>query len=175
MRMLNAHVELTRLHVSDIEQVREWRNAPHISKHMLSKTYITEEMQKNWFDSLDDDTNFYFVIHVQGKKVGVVSIKDINFQLQTAEPGIFIAETQHSLPQTPFGAALLLNDFAFNTLKLKKLVMRMLDNNKKAMRFNRTLGYVAKKTVSAEQYTLYELTADRYNQKKQQIEKLLAS
>jgi hypothetical protein len=44
-------VELHRLQEEDLELVRSWRNEAYISNQMIYRAFISEEMQRNWFQT----------------------------------------------------------------------------------------------------------------------------
>lgn len=67
-------VRLVRLTEGKIDLVRRWRNDPKIAQYMDFREYITEEMQKAWFKRIDNEYNFYFIIQVSEKKIGLVDI-----------------------------------------------------------------------------------------------------
>ena len=78
---------LKRLEFEDIELVRRWRNHPKIRKRMSFKKHISKEMQKAWFDSINNKYNYYFLIEYQGRYIGVIDNKKINEEDFTAEGG----------------------------------------------------------------------------------------
>jgi len=71
---------IERLKEKDIELVREWRNSDKIRKNMLYQEIITPEQQLKWFHSINNFNNFYFIVEYKNRKVGLVNIKDINWE-----------------------------------------------------------------------------------------------
>lgn len=134
-------VTLRRLTEDKIELVRRWRNDPKIQQYMSFKDYITPEMQKNWFKKIDNDNNFYFIIEYEGKEVGLINIKDVDYEKRTGEPGIFIYEDECLNLDVGVRASLCQNDFAWNTLNLESMHGHVLKNNKRAQQLNRFFGY----------------------------------
>ncbi|MDP4280659.1 MAG: hypothetical protein Q8867_00775, partial [Bacteroidota bacterium] len=80
---------------SDIELVRQWRNAPHIKANMEFRENITPEMQKKWFDSINNIHNFYFIIEYKNEKIGLTNGKNLDFENLTGEAGIFIYDKKY--------------------------------------------------------------------------------
>jgi hypothetical protein len=39
---------------------------------------ITPEMQEIWFDSTDQDINFFYIVELKNKKIGMVNLKNID-------------------------------------------------------------------------------------------------
>jgi hypothetical protein len=61
--ILNKYgVTLELLSADKIEKVRNWRNDPKISDHMDFRGFITNEMQIAWYNTLDKNTNYYFIL-----------------------------------------------------------------------------------------------------------------
>ena len=83
-------VTLRRLTHDKIEKLRQWRNDPKIQQYMNYREYITSEMQERWFQTINNDNNLYFIIEYEGKEVGIINIKDIDYENKRGERGIFI-------------------------------------------------------------------------------------
>ena len=138
---LNAYgVTLKRLTKDKIELVRHWRNDPKIAKHMNFREYITPEMQVKWFDCIDNRFNYYFLIVYKGLDVGLVNVKDINYDFMEGESGIFIFEDSFLNTDLSIRASLCKNDYFFLDFNLIKMTGHVLSDNKRAIRFNRAFG-----------------------------------
>ena len=77
MEFEKYNVKLERLKEESIESLRIWRNSDYVRSQMLYNEYITPEMQKKWFDKLDKEKNFYFILYINVEPVGVMQIKNI--------------------------------------------------------------------------------------------------
>ena len=126
-------VKLRRLTHDKIEMLRQWRNDPKIQQHMFYREYITPEMQERWFAKLDKKCNFYFIIEYEGKEVGCVNIKDINWETKTGEPGTFIYDDDCLNGDVSTRANFLFGDFLWHELKLEALLIETIRSNKRAM------------------------------------------
>ena len=62
-------IRLRQVQESDIEQVRKWRNAPHVREAMEFRDKITPEMQAIWWQGLDPTCNFYYLIEQEGHAI----------------------------------------------------------------------------------------------------------
>ena len=91
---------LKRLTEDKIELVRHWRNHPKIQQYMEYKEYITEAMQRDWFNHINNDSNYYFVIQYKEKEIGLINIKDIDFTRWDSGTGVpsMTASTLYNLP-----------------------------------------------------------------------------
>ncbi len=68
MKLTKYGITLNRLREDDIELLRQWRNSPQINQFMEYRGNITPEMQRDWFRSVDNFDNFYFIIEYQGEE-----------------------------------------------------------------------------------------------------------
>ena len=151
----NYGVRLKRLTHDKIELLRQWRNDPKIQQYMFYREYITPEMQESWFANLDKKCNFYFIIEYEDKEIGCVNIKDIDWEKKTGEPGIFIYDEDYLNSDLSFRASLALSDFGFYTLGLDIFIGHVLIDNKRAVRFNKALGY-KKQSVDERVWSLFK-------------------
>ena len=134
-------VTLCRLTEDKIELVRNWRNDPKISKYMEFRDHITVEMQQKWFKKIDNNCNYYFIIEVNGVEIGLVNIRDINYQEREGEGGIFIYDDSYLNSMVSFQTALAINDFCFEELGLKRIIAHIMSDNKRAIDYNKHQGY----------------------------------
>jgi UDP-4-amino-4,6-dideoxy-N-acetyl-beta-L-altrosamine N-acetyltransferase len=135
-------VTLRRLTREDLELVRGWRNDPAVSQFMLFRDRITPDMQERWFESIDNDANFYFVIEHRGRKVGLSNIKDVDWHARRGEGGIFVVPEELRTSLLPYQASLVASDYVFFVLELELVTATYTKENRRAMRFNRGLGHV---------------------------------
>jgi RimJ/RimL family protein N-acetyltransferase len=103
---------------------------------------INPEQQLQWFNNLDKKCNLYFIIVHRENEIGLINLKDIDWQKKEAEAGIFIGEEDYLNTITPVLATIALMDFSFHILKLKNLKAKINKHNAEAMRFNQSIGYV---------------------------------
>ena len=109
---------------------------------MLSQTYISEEMQKQWFANvLQQDSAIYWVVWFKETPIGVTSLNAIDLNTGTAEPGMYIYPQEYRNNIVPFCVAFALNDFAFNELGLTCLIGKIFEDNSASLRFHEKTGY----------------------------------
>lgn len=155
---------------TDIELVRQWRNSPEVNQFMFFRDHITPEMQKSWFERINNQMNYYFIIERKHEKIGLANLKGIDYATKKAETGIFIGEEKHRMDLAGVQATAALLDFGFEELKLASLHAHIVPDNIAAISFNKALGF---KLKSTEEH-LYELTKEDYDIKKIKIQKVLA-
>lgn len=134
-------VTLRRLTHDKIEMLRQWRNDPKIQQYMVYREYITPEMQEVWFQKINNDHNFYFIIEYEGREVGMINIKDVDYEKKTGEPGIFIYDERLWDSDVGIRTSLCFGEFLWNTLSLDSTYVHVVASNKRAVQFNQFLDY----------------------------------
>jgi RimJ/RimL family protein N-acetyltransferase len=151
---------LRRLRHEHMELVREKRNSESIRKHMFFQEHITPEMQEKWLQSITTIHHYYFLIEVEGKPVGVVNGKNVDFDKRTSEGGIFIWEEEHRSSFVPVVASVIMAEITFQLFHLKHTTAEVRSDNKAAIQFNAKLGYELIHEEGTKQ--IYRLTKDRF-------------
>ena len=172
MEISNYGVTLRRLTEDKIEMIRNWRNDPKIRQFMEYKEYITPEMQKKWFDKINNDSNYFFLIVVDNKEIGLINIRDIDYNLMQGEAGIYIYDDEFYNSTISFQSAFVLYDFCFDTLKLKKVIAHILNDNKRAIKYNKLIGYIRSENQDDQINQLYTLKSEDYLVSKQSFVQL---
>lgn len=134
-------VTLRRLTHDKIEMLRQWRNDPKIQQYMIYREYITPEMQEKWFEKINNDNNFYFIIEYEGREVGMINIKDVDYEKKTGEPGMFLYDDNLWNSDVGMRASFCFGDFVWDTLGLESLYIHVVASNKRALHYNLLLGY----------------------------------
>jgi RimJ/RimL family protein N-acetyltransferase len=164
---------LEHLTFDKIELVRNWRNDSKIFQYMDFKEYISPEMQLNWFNKINNKNNYYFITIFNNENIGLVNIKDIDYTKKCGEPGIFIYEDKYLNTGVGIRMALCNIDFAFECLKLEYLSGHIMSNNKRAIHFNKALGFLIDEDQNDKVKQRYILTRQRYLEYKVKLIKLL--
>lgn len=152
-----------------IEMVRQWRNDPKIQQYMEYREEITPEMQEKWFQKISTSgRDFYFIIEVEGKEIGLINVKDVDFNKKEGEPGIFIWDDIYIETDVPMRASFCFLYFVWEILKLEKLIAHVLSDNPRAIRMNKGLGYSIcddQDCIYNQKYTLFRESFYRKNEK----------
>ena len=156
----NYGVRLVRLTEEKIEMVRNWRNDPEISQYMLYREYITPEMQSTWFGKINNDRNFYYIIEYKGREVGLINVKDIDYNQKVGEGGIFIYDMQLQNTDLAYRCHILLFDYMFIEIGLKGILSEIQPENERAIRFATFLG--SEMTQETSECVLFMLTKEKY-------------
>jgi RimJ/RimL family protein N-acetyltransferase len=164
-------VLLTPLSSDDIELVRYWRNSDKIKQYARNKDNITASEQKIWFDNLDKDKNLYFVISVDDTKIGLIWA---NYQSDDeVETGFYIYEDKYLNSIYSYKIVTTLHNYLFYKLNIKTIYCDILDSNKRAIRFNLSLGFT-KIADGNEDDSRYILSRDSFEKSLSKIKKVIS-
>ncbi|MCB5266551.1 MAG: GNAT family N-acetyltransferase [Candidatus Cloacimonetes bacterium] len=168
MNLKDFDIELTPLTHQDIETVRTWRNSDTIKRYALDQEHIKQEQQERWFATLATKEDEYFLIHAKNKPVGLIWY---NKQNEVYESGFYLYDTDIQNSLMPYKIVSIFHHYLFETKGFKKIQCKILHDNKRAVRFNLSLGF--KEVMRFERYTTYILTYDAYKKADATITKLL--
>ena len=147
MRITRYGITLERLQPAHAEMVRNWRNDPKIQQFMFYKGEITATMQKEWFASIDNEQNFFFVIIYKQAPVGLINISSIDWENKTAYTGLFIYEEKFWGSDVPVMASLAMLDVFFILFDIQSAYAKVKGNNMVAHNYNSSLGFSRTKKI----------------------------
>lgn len=165
-------VKYTRVREEHIELIRYWRNQPFIRDTMQFREYITPEMQKAWFDKINNKYNYYFIIEVEGKKIGLINCKDTEPNTRIAEGGIFLWNKEYWGTPIPGFAALTMLQCVFEIFRSGDAsVVTVSKNNSRALAFNKRLGYEVNGETPDGEFLKLILTREMYDKTTSRLKK----
>jgi UDP-4-amino-4,6-dideoxy-N-acetyl-beta-L-altrosamine N-acetyltransferase len=167
-------IRLTRLTETDLELVRKWRNDEEIKKFMNFREYITLEMQQKWYESINNQDNFYYVIEYLGDKIGIVNDKNIDWKEKSAEGGLFIWDKRYINSVIPLKISMLMLELAYTLLGWNNTIVKVRKDNPRALKYNETLGYVICEEESEEDNYLLKLERSRFYEIFPKINRLIS-
>lgn len=129
------------LAVADLELARSWRNAPHVRAHMAFQEEITVEMHQRWWEGLHPDNQRYWIFSREKKEMGMVHLKDIDWQRKVAEAGVWTADPSLNGSPWPVMAVLAMMAHAFEDMGLLALEAKVRGDHAPILAFNQALGY----------------------------------
>ncbi|MBF0361450.1 MAG: hypothetical protein HQK49_10575 [Oligoflexia bacterium] len=153
-------VILNRVKLCDIELIRRWRNDPDISKDLIYRKYISSEQQIKWFSTITNKNNFFYTINFLKRCLGIVYIKDIDYELSHGTFGLITISDCAPESLVVLRSTFCLLDFCFNQLILEKISMKILARNYKikhiCVRYKLQLVEICNQDEEMiETYTLY--------------------
>jgi len=166
-------VVLRRLQLKDIELVREKRNQDSVRNYMFYKEKISESEQLEWFQSINNIDNYYFVIEVEGNKVGLINGKNIDYEKRTSEGGIFIWDENYRDVQVSAIASVIMAEFTFMIFNFNKTFAEVLATNLGQIKYNEFMGYKLEKRENDK--LTYTLSKESYLQKRRRLIKAVES
>lgn len=170
MEISNYDVSLELLTEDKIEMVRQWRNDPKIQQYMEYRDEITPEMQAKWFKKLNNGKdNFYFIIKYKEEEIGLINVKDVDYEKKSGESGVFIYEDKYLNTDISYRAHLVMFDYMFDVVGLQTIYSHMLKSNKRAQRFGIFLGAHLIPGQENVENQLYVKTRDDYFNNKNRI------
>jgi RimJ/RimL family protein N-acetyltransferase len=155
-------ISLERVQKDHIEMIRHWRNDPKIRDHMFYKGEITPEMQREWFASICNEQNFYFLVCHRDRPVGLISISSIDYEHRKAFAGLFIYDDDFMGTDIPVRASLCLLDFFFAYTNIETVFAKVRDSNTVADGYNTSLGFERIKKIELGQGYEYGLEKENY-------------
>ncbi|WP_323756863.1 UDP-4-amino-4,6-dideoxy-N-acetyl-beta-L-altrosamine N-acetyltransferase [Roseivirga sp.] len=134
-------IELIKLSLDDIEQVRVWRNSPNVASYMYNEREISPSDQRNWFNSINEEKSRYWLISYDEKKIGLASVTGIDHTLQSCYWAFYLGES--SVRGAGIGAKVEYNvlEYVFNELKLNKLRCEVFVDNDKVIKMHEKFGF----------------------------------
>lgn len=170
MILSKGNLRFIKLREEDIERVRQWRNSPTIAQFMEFRQHITPQQQKEWFRSVNNASNLYFIIEYEYQKVGLINGKDIDWDRKSMEVGIFLWDD--NLYNTPLPA---LASLVFSELGVRygnlSATAHILRTNHRAIRYNLELGFELCEGQEEIENQKYILTKESYLKKARRIRK----
>lgn len=153
----------TRVCEEDLEVLRYWRNQEFIRNTMQFKEYITPQMQKAWFQKINNKYNYYFIIEHNNKKIGLINCKDTIPDTKIAEGGIFIWDKAYWGTMIPAFSSLTMLQAIFEHFQSgEESIVTVARNNKVALDFNAMLGYEINQAASNSEYLKLHLSKEKY-------------
>ena len=129
---------------ADTDKIVRWRNAPSVMEHFIYRTPLTVEDHLNWFRNrvqTGEVAQFMIVDEEAGEEVGSVYLRDIDLQNRKCEYGIFIGEDSCRGKGIGSVAARLALGYAFETLGLNRVFLRVFAENLRAQQSYENAGF----------------------------------
>lgn len=128
---------------TDLELCLRWINDPEVNQYLLIHFPLTEKKEEEWFDKVANNPN-EIVLGIEtldGKLIGTMGLHNINVKDRTAVSGTLIGEKEYWSKGFGTDAKMILLDYAFNTLNLRKINSSVYAFNKRSLKYNLKCGY----------------------------------
>lgn len=137
--------------------VLTWRNNDNIRKWMYDSEIIEQKNHLKFIENLKTvQEKQYFLVFQDKRRIGVIYFVDIDTENGYSEFGLY------ANPELGGVGSILMNticEYGFNTLRLKRLVAEVFDNNLKAINLYSKFGFkfFDKKNVNEQEIICMEL------------------
>ena len=142
---MTHNVSIRPITEADTDKIVKWRNAPSVMEHFIYRTALTREGHLGWFRNrvqTGEVAQFIIVDEEAGEDVGSVYLRDIDTENKKCEYGIFIGEDSCRGKGIGSAAAKLALDYAFDTLGLNRVFLRVFADNTRAIKSYENAGFV---------------------------------
>lgn len=132
---------------SDITRSVMWRNDAATRDAVLGYRFpVTEKMEEDWYDRLLADqagrrATFAVEDTSDGAHVGFVHLSEIDWPCRSAHFGIVVGDTTRRNRGIGAEATELALVYAFETLNLERIELRVVDDNARARHLYQRLGF----------------------------------
>ncbi len=140
----------------DIPFITVWINDPEITQFLKASYPIRPEDEKKWHDGLSDrskkDVIFAIVLEATDELIGIMALHKIDHHHGTSTTGSFIG--RKDLWSKGYGteAKMLVLEYAFNTLGLRKICSSVYDFNQRSARCLEKCGYIREGHLKASKW-----------------------
>jgi UDP-4-amino-4,6-dideoxy-N-acetyl-beta-L-altrosamine N-acetyltransferase len=153
-------MQLSPLTSNHLAQVLTWRNDESVRQNMLNTSIIKAQEHQAWLKRIcGSETEFHFIISYKNSDIGVANIKLSG--KNAGEAGLYLCDEEVKGSAYAFLPSLMLLEFGFEHLGLKKIDATVLPHNKAALRFNLNQGYKIIEETS--EHIKMQVSADNFN------------
>lgn len=130
----------------DIPHLLRWINDEEVTRYLAAYLPMLEKDEEQWFEDLAKRkrTDLVFaIVTIDGDKIiGNMGIHQISWKDRTAITGALIGEKEYWSKGYGTEAKMLLLNYAFNTLNLRKICSSVLAFNKRSYAYQVKCGYI---------------------------------
>ncbi len=141
--------------MEDIPLITVWINDQDVTQFLMASIPLTPEAEETWRKNLqakEDQVIFAIVLKKTDEIIGIMGLHHINHKHGTATTGSFIG--RKDLWSKGYGteAKMIVLEYAFNTLNLRKISSSVADFNPRSKRCLEKCGYKVEGTQKAEYF-----------------------
>lgn len=127
----------------DVPLLIKWINDPDVRKYLSAYMPMMEADEDEWFENLHKRKpgDIILTIVVDGKAIGTMGIHKIDTRNRTAETGALIGEKEYWGKGYGSEAKMLLLNYAFNTLNLRRIGSSLFEFNERSYKYSLKCGY----------------------------------
>lgn len=140
----DGRIYLRMMNIADTDKIIAWRNTPRVRDNFIYRKPFTRESHLSWIRTQIDPgyvVQFMICETVSNRAVGSVYFRDIDREKGRAEYGIFIGEEDALGKGYAAEAAKMALSYAFESLALKLVFLRVFADNTSARRSYEKAGF----------------------------------
>jgi len=145
-------ITLRAIEKEDLRMLKRWRNSPEVMPWCRQYRPLSDTNMLNWYESLTKDneynlTNDFLIMEYNGTPIGVGGYTRIDWRNRKAEVSFYVGEDTKRTSEVITQALLVLLDYAYETLNLRKVYFPCYQGNPYLPLYKQVLQeeYVAKK------------------------------
>lgn len=140
----SARILLRPITAADTPLIVKWRNTESVRRNFIFREPFTAEMHENWLRTrvaTGQVIQYIIVDRESGESVGSVYFRDVDRKNRSAEYGIFIGEEAARGKGLGSETARVFTEFGFEELKLHRISLRLLADNRQAEKSYQNGGF----------------------------------
>ncbi len=137
---------------TDLEKCLKWINDVEIRNFISAFLPKTKKQEEEWFDKEDDGVKLAIETK-DGEYIGNISFFGLDYRHGIAEVGIFIGEKKYWNNGYGTDAVMILLDYGFNVLNLRKVKWRALVFNERSVNCSKRCGHKVEGIFKKEIFT----------------------
>ena len=130
----------------DIPHFFKWMNDPEVTQYLRTYLPMSIAQEKDWLDQISrpkpDSVTLAIVDKETGKIIGSMGMTGISHKNRIATTGASIGDKEYWGKGYGTEAKMLLLDFAFNEMNLRKIYSDVIAYNKRSIAYSEKCGYV---------------------------------
>lgn len=143
--IVGEKIELRPIEISDTSNIIKWRNNESVRTKFIYREKFTEESHLNWLNKkvrTGEVVQFIICEKDNNRDIGSVYFRDVDSNNNKAEYGIFIGEDDALGKGYGTECAKLAVKYAFEELKIHKLMLRVFSDNINAIKSYENAGFI---------------------------------
>jgi UDP-4-amino-4,6-dideoxy-N-acetyl-beta-L-altrosamine N-acetyltransferase len=144
MDIIGNKIILKPITLEDTPYIVKWRNSYSVRCNFIYQDLFTTESHISWLEDMvftGKVKQFIIIIKETGNAVGSIFLRDIDWNNDKAEYGVFIGEETARGKGLGTEAADLICQFGFQELHLNKIFLRVFADNNNAIRSYKKAGF----------------------------------
>jgi RimJ/RimL family protein N-acetyltransferase len=126
---------------TDLEKTVKWINDPDVRQFVSNFLPVAEQEEEKWFDNRRDNDIVLIIETKDGKSIGTMGLHKIDYRNGLAITGALIGEKDYWGKGYGTDAKMILLNYAFNVLNLRKIKSGALAFNGRSINYNKKCGY----------------------------------